>query len=161
MRRRSRAHLNTVYRRRSGLANKVDNVEYYRRGGLGNLLTKNGCPFACNHCLEPDAKGAQVSLRSPASVVDEIESMLAQGIYDLHTTDSEFNVKLSASKALLREIVARRDRPRSNLRKLRLWIYAHPVPFDQELVDLLAEAGCQGVSDWCTRSKTSSTRRAC
>jgi tryptophan 2-C-methyltransferase len=32
------------------------------------------------------------------------------------------------------------------LRKVKLWIYAHPVPFDEEFVDLLAEAGCTGVS---------------
>ena len=32
------------------------------------------------------------------------------------------------------------------LRSLRLWIYAHPVPFDDELADLLAAAGCKGVS---------------
>ncbi|HEX6355552.1 tryptophan 2-C-methyltransferase [Actinophytocola sp.] len=134
------------YRRRSGLANRVDNREYYDRGGLGNLLTKNGCPFACNHCVEPDAKGPRVSRRTPEVVVDELEVLVAQGIHDVHTTDSEFNIQPSHGKAILREIIARRERGRGELAKLRLWIYAHPVPFDEELADLLAEAGCKGVS---------------
>ncbi len=136
----------TVYHRRSGRSNRVDNRRYYERGGLGNLLTKNGCPFACNHCVEPDAKGSSMSLRTVASVVDELESLVSQGIYDIHTTDSEFNIKPAHSKQFLREIIARRRHAGSSLRNVRLWIYAHPVPFDVELADLLAEAGCKGVS---------------
>lgn len=134
------------YRRRSGVPLRVDNREYYDKGGLGNLLTKNGCSFACNHCLEPDAKGPAISRRTPEVVVEELESLVSQGIYDIHTTDSEFNLRPAHSKAILREIIARRRRDGSPLHALRLWIYAHPVPFDEELADLLAEAGCKGVS---------------
>ena len=134
------------YHRRSGVPFRVDNREYYDRGGLGNLLTKNGCPFACNHCVEPDAKGPFVSRRSAEIVVDELESLVSQGIYDVHTADSEFNISPNHSKSVLREIIARRRRSDSPLRQLRLWIYAHPVPFDEELADLLAEAGCAGAS---------------
>jgi tryptophan 2-C-methyltransferase len=133
------------YRRRSGVPYRVDNREYYDRGGLGNILTKNGCPFACNHCVEPDAKGAVVNRRTAGTVVDELESLVAQGVHDVHTTDSEFNIIPSHAKGVLQEIIARR-RAGGPLRDLRLWIYAHPVPFDEELADLLAEAGCKGVS---------------
>ena len=132
--------------RRSGSPFKVDNRGYYDRGGLGNLLTKNGCPFACNHCVEPDAKGPFISRRTPESVVDEIESLVGQGILDVHTTDSEFNIGPVHSKNVLREIIARQRAADGPLRNLRLWIYAHPVPFDEEMADLLAEAGCKGVS---------------
>jgi tryptophan 2-C-methyltransferase len=139
-------HLVTRYQRRSGVPYRIDNREYYDKGGLGNLLTKNGCPFACNHCVEPDAKGSVVSRRSVATVVDEIESLVSQGIYDIHTTDSEFNINPVHSKEILREIITRQRRGHRPLRELRLWIYAHPVPFGEELADLLAEAGCKGVS---------------
>ena len=139
-------HIPARYERRSGAAYKVDNREYYDRGGLGNILTKNGCPFTCNHCVEPDAKGSSVSRRGAAAVADELESLVAQGIYDIHTSDSEFNLMPVHGKGVLREIIARRNSPDSPLRKLRLWIYAHPVPFDEEFADLLAEAGCKGVS---------------
>jgi tryptophan 2-C-methyltransferase len=125
----------------------VDNAEYYRRGGLGNILTKNGCPLTCSHCVEPDAKGNRFALRTVAAVVDEMESLAAQGVHDLHTTDSEFNLAIANSKAVLREIVRRRERDASSpLRSMRLWIYSQPAPFDDEFAELLAAAGCAGVN---------------
>lgn len=139
------AHVTATYQRRSGQPYKVDNREYYDRGGLGNLLTKNGCPFACNHCVEPDAKGPHVARRTPEAIADELEMLVAQGVLDVHTTDSEFNIGPVHSKNVLREIIERRRRNPA-MRDLRLWIYAHPVPFDEELADLLAEAGCAGAS---------------
>lgn len=135
----------TSYRRYSGEPFKVDNVAYYRKGGLGNILTKNGCVMACTHCVEPDAKGNFFTLRSRQAVVDEMESLTDQGIYDIHTTDSEFNLSLANTKALLSEIIRRR-RVGSSLEYLRLWIYAQPEPFDDELADLLEDAGCAGVN---------------
>lgn len=134
------------YSRRSGAPYRIDNREYYDKGGLGNILVKNGCPFACNHCVEPDAKGSQVSRRAIDVVADELESLVAQGIRDVHTADSEFNINPKHGKAFLREVIARRESAGNPLRGLRLWIYAHPVPFDEELADLLAKAGCRGVS---------------
>ncbi|MQA10723.1 MAG: tryptophan 2-C-methyltransferase [Pseudonocardiaceae bacterium] len=137
----------TGYIRRSGTALKVDNLQYYQGGGLGNILTKNGCAFACAHCVEPDAKGAQFTRRAVRAVVDEMESLTAQGVYDLHTTDSEFNLVITHSKNVLREVVRRKESsPDSPLHRLRLWIYAQPVPFDEELVSLLAAAGCAGIN---------------
>ena len=138
-------HVDARYTRRSGTPFRIDNRTYYDRGGLGNLLTKNGCPFACNHCIEPDAKGTVIARRTVDAVVDELESLLAQGVYDIHTTDSEFNLAIAHSKAILREIISRKQRSPSPLRNLRLWIYAHPLPFDEELAELLALAGCKGV----------------
>ena len=137
----------TPYRRHSGRADRVDNLAYFRRGGLGNILTKNGCTFACTHCVEPDAKGNRFARRAETAVVDEMESLLAQGIRDLHTTDSEFNLNIAHSKAVLREIVRRKSRDSSSpLHDLRLWIYVQPAPFDAEYAALLAEAGCAGIN---------------
>lgn len=137
----------TPYTRRSGVAGKVDNLAYYRRGGLGNILTKNGCTFACAHCVEPDAKGALFSRRDVHAVVDELEALTAQGVYDVHTTDSEFNLLIAHAKNVLAEIVRRKHRdPGSPLHRLLLWIYTQPAPFDDELMDLLAAAGCGGIN---------------
>ncbi|WP_026876810.1 tryptophan 2-C-methyltransferase [Jiangella gansuensis] len=137
----------TAYLRRSGTPGKVDNLAYYRRGGLGNILTKNGCTFACAHCVEPDAKGGQFARRAEAAVVDEMEALTGQGVHDLHTTDSEFNLNIAHSKAVLREIVRRKRADTSSpLHRLRLWIYVQPAPFDDEYAELLAEAGCAGIN---------------
>ncbi|HVV11167.1 tryptophan 2-C-methyltransferase [Amycolatopsis sp.] len=137
----------TSYTRRSGTALKVDNLRYYRGGGLGNILTKNGCAYSCAHCVEPDAKGTHFTRRAVDAVVDEMEALCAQGVYDLHTTDSEFNLAVAHSKNVLREVVRRRETdPHTPLRQLRLWIYAQPTPFDDELLELLVQAGCAGIN---------------
>ena len=135
------------YVRRSGVPFKVDNLAYYKTGGLGGILTKNGCTYRCTHCVEPDAKGTRFARRDIHAVVDEMESLTAQGIHDLHTTDSEFNLAIANSKALLREVVRRKDNDVSTpLHDLRLWIYCQPAPFDEEFAELLARAGCAGVN---------------
>ncbi|MCP2258517.1 tryptophan 2-C-methyltransferase [Streptoalloteichus tenebrarius] len=137
----------TAYTRLSGRPWRVDNLEYYRRGGLGVVLTKNGCPFACSYCVEPDAKGNRFARRDVGAVVDEMESLLRQGVLDLHTADSEFNLNIAHSKAVLREVARRRHAdPASPLHRMRLWVYVQPAPFDEELADLLAEAGCAGIN---------------
>ncbi|MEU3777072.1 tryptophan 2-C-methyltransferase [Streptomyces sp. NPDC032472] len=136
-----------TYVRRSGAPHKVDNLLYYRRGGLAGILTKNGCTYRCSHCVEPDAKGTSFGRRDVAAVVDEMESLAAQGILDQHTTDSEFNLSISHAKNVLREIVRRKHADAGNpLNELRLWVYCQPSPFDEEFAELLAAAGCKGVN---------------
>lgn len=136
-----------TYRRRSGQPYKVDNLEHYRRGGLGSILTKNGCTYRCAHCVEPNAKGNRFARRDVAAVVDEMQSLTEQGVLDLHTTDSEFNLSIAHAKGVLREIVRRKRADSGNpLNELRLWVYCQPSPFDEEFAGLLAEAGCRGVN---------------
>jgi tryptophan 2-C-methyltransferase len=141
------ADVEMPYIRQSGVPFKVDNLRYYKMSGLGSILTKNGCVYRCSQCVEPDAKGTRFARRGVGAVVDEIESLTAHGIYDLHTTDSEFNLSIANSKQLLREIISRRDRDASSpLHNLRLWVYCQPAPFDEEFAALLAGAGCAGVN---------------
>ncbi len=136
-----------TYVRRSGDPFKVDNLRYYQRGGLGGILTKNGCTYACAHCVEPDAKGRRFGRRDIPAVVDEMQSLCAQGILDQHSTDSEFNLSIVHAKNLLREIIRRKRSDAGNpLNELRLWVYCQPAPFDDEFADLLATAGCRGVN---------------
>jgi tryptophan 2-C-methyltransferase len=133
--------------RRSDLRHRVDNRKYYERGGLGNILTKNGCPLDCVHCSEPFAKGQTLSRRTVTAVVDEMEQLTDQGVLDLHTTDSEFNVGIGHAKQILKEIIARRRRDSGcSLNRLKLWTYLQPRPFDEELAVLMREAGCMGAS---------------
>lgn len=135
------------FKRRSNHPFRVDNQKYYERGGLGNILTKNGCPLDCVHCSEPFAKGQTLARRTVMAVVDEMEQLTDQGVLDLHTTDSEFNVGIGHAKQILKEIIARRRRDSSSsLNKLKLWTYLQPRPFDEELAVLMREAGCQGAS---------------
>lgn len=76
-----------------------------------------------------------------------MQTLLEQGVCDLHTTDSEFNLNIVHSKGILREIIHRkRSDTASPLHELRLWVYVQPAPFDEEYASLLAEAGCAGIN---------------
>jgi tryptophan 2-C-methyltransferase len=137
----------TPYNRRSGVKYRLDNRQYYENGGLGNFITKNGCVKSCTHCVEPDAKGVFFSKRQVNAVVDELEMLAGQGVHDVHSTDSEFNLAFDNAKEILRTVIARKkENANTPLHKLRLWLYCQPTPFDEEFASLLAEAGCAGIN---------------
>lgn len=137
----------TAYSRRTRTPLKVDNFEYYTKGGLANVLFKNGCPFTCNHCVEPDAKGSQLETRAPSAVADELESLAAQGVLDVHTTDSEVNIGAKYAMRIFEEVANRKElNPNSPLHRLRIWAYCQPSPFTPEFARLLRAAGGAGVN---------------
>jgi radical SAM superfamily enzyme YgiQ (UPF0313 family) len=74
-------------------------------------------------------------------VADELENLLDQGIDHLHTCDSEFNIPLSHALAVCQEIILR-----GLGEKLRWYAYCAPVPFSQELAQLMRRAGCVGIN---------------
>jgi radical SAM superfamily enzyme YgiQ (UPF0313 family) len=86
------------------------------------------------------AKGNQLRLRNPAEVADEVESLLSQGIDVLHICDSEFNVSRSHAFAVCEEFIRR-----SLGDKFRWYTYMLPSPFDSELAEVMARAGCAGI----------------
>lgn len=119
----------------------VDNAAYYARGGLGAVRTSNGCAMRCAYCVEPHAKGPAVRRRTVADVLDEIDQLVAQGVRDIHSADSEFNLPIGHAKRVLRAIV-----DRGYPADLRFWLYCQPRPFDAELAALMARAGVTGIS---------------
>ena len=119
----------------------VDNRTYFRRGGQIGLETKRGCPRSCAYCADPLAKGPRSRCRPPAEVADEAENLLAQGIDVLHLCDSEFNLPREHALAVCRELTARRLGTR-----LRWYVYLAVTPFDAELADAMARAGCAGIN---------------
>jgi radical SAM superfamily enzyme YgiQ (UPF0313 family) len=119
----------------------VDNRRYFREGGQAGIETKRGCPKKCIYCADPLAKGKSTRLRPPAAVADEISSLLAQGIDNLHTCDSEFNIPESHALAVCDEILARGLGGR-----IRWYAYCAPVPFSEELCDRMRRAGCAGIN---------------
>lgn len=119
----------------------IDNAWYYRYGGLGNLRTSNGCGMRCVYCSDPYAKGPTFTTNGVEDVLFEIDQLVEQGVFDLHTTDSEFNMPFKHAKALLAAIVERKYP-----KELRLWAYAQPKPWDEEYTRLLAAAGVAGMN---------------
>ncbi|UCD56019.1 MAG: radical SAM protein [Candidatus Hydrogenedentota bacterium] len=118
----------------------IDNRTYFKRGGQCGLETKRGCNHNCIYCADPLAKGCQLRLRKPAEVADEAESLLSQGIDVLHVCDSEFNVSEDHALTVCEEFCRR-----SLGDKIRWYTYMLPSPFDADLAEAMARAGCAGI----------------
>jgi len=119
----------------------VDNGRYFVKGGMGNIETKRGCNKGCIYCADNLSKGRIVRLRSPESVVDELESLVRAGIDHLHICDSEFNLPGSHAEEVCHGIVRR-----GLGNKVRWYAYACPVPFTEDMAILFQRAGCAGIN---------------
>ena len=119
----------------------LDNAAYFRLGGQMGLETKRGCGRQCAYCVDPAAKGPRLRRRAPAEIADEVEALLTQGVDVLHLCDSEFNLPSDHAKAVCEQFVAR-----SFQRRLRWYTYMAVTPFDEQLAELMARAGCVGIN---------------
>ena len=120
--------------------NFIDNPTYFKRGGQCGIETKRGCNRNCIYCADPLAKGTKLRLRNPSEVVDEIQSLLDQGVDVLHICDSEFNLSYNHALDICMEI-----NKRSLGQKVRWYTYMSPAPFNSILAKEMAKAGCVGV----------------
>ena len=118
-----------------------DNAAYFRLGGQIGFETKRGCPRQCTYCADPLAKGPRPRLRSPAEVADEVEALLAQGVDVLHTCDCEFNLPHEHALGVCQEMIRR-----GLGSKVRWYAYLAVTPFDEQLADAMAAAGCVGIN---------------
>jgi radical SAM superfamily enzyme YgiQ (UPF0313 family) len=118
----------------------VNNRRYFVEGGMAGVESKRGCPKGCIYCADPVGKGKKLRLRSPQSVVDEIEALLEMGIDHLHFCDSEFNIPEDHARDICLELVRRGLGD-----KVRWYAYASPAPFSPELAALCRKAGCAGI----------------
>jgi radical SAM superfamily enzyme YgiQ (UPF0313 family) len=119
----------------------IQNAEYFRRGGQGNVETKRGCARRCVYCADPLAKGSRARMRPPGDVASEIGALLSQGVDVLHLCDGEFNVPRAHALAVCEEIVRRRMAG-----KVAWYAYLTIRPFDEELASAMQGAGCVGIN---------------
>jgi len=116
-----------------------DSSSYYRLGGMLNIQTKRGCPFKCIYCTYPKVEGKTVRMRSPQSVADEMEAIIANtGARHFFIVDSIFNYPVSHAKSVCDEIIRRRL-------DIQWSCYANPAHMTEELADAMVRAGCTGV----------------
>jgi radical SAM superfamily enzyme YgiQ (UPF0313 family) len=90
--------------------------------------------------MEPQAKGRRLRVRSPENVAAEFEDLLNQGINVVHICDSEFNLPVAHAYAVCHTLVRR-----GLAQHLRWYTYAAPQPFDTDLAQIMARAGCVGI----------------
>jgi radical SAM superfamily enzyme YgiQ (UPF0313 family) len=113
------------------------NLEQYRRFGSPiHIQTKRGCAFRCSYCTYNNIEGRQYRLRNPRLIADEIETLVKEtGIRHLEFTDSVFNIPLSHTKEVLREVISK------NLDLQLHTMGLSPSAVDEELLDLMKRAG--------------------
>ena len=109
----------------------------HRRVPETSILFSRGCPFDCTFCTNAVWKSSKpwLRLRSPKSIVDEMESLKNMGIKEVFDNSDEFNCNTPFAIAVCEEIKRRKlDMPwKTQLRAF---------PFSEELVRSMAESGC-------------------
>jgi anaerobic magnesium-protoporphyrin IX monomethyl ester cyclase len=114
-----------------------DIKKYQKNRYSFNVMTKKGCEFNCILCPNNFVSGCGYSLRSPKSVVDEIEHMKnALGIDNYYFADSTFNFPFEYSRRIIQELGAR---------KLdTTWMADfHPSFSDEHFVEEAVKTGCK------------------
>jgi radical SAM superfamily enzyme YgiQ (UPF0313 family) len=72
------------------------------------IQSKRGCMLNCIYCGYPFLSGRNYRIRSPESVVDEIEYLVRLGIRKFTFVDNIFNVPVSHASEICEEIIKRR-----------------------------------------------------
>jgi radical SAM superfamily enzyme YgiQ (UPF0313 family) len=112
---------------------------YLEAGASFNIQTKRGCPLHCTYCVYPLLEGRQFRLRSPASVVDEMEQAMGRwGAERFTFVDNIFNLPLQHAKDVCREMVKRKL-------DIKWETYLHPLAVDEELLGLMIDSGVLGL----------------
>ena len=103
------------------------------------VQTRRGCAFKCSYCSTSCIEGTSSRRRSPEQVADWLAAWTATGYRQFFFVDNNFNVPASYAKELCREIVRRRL-------GIRFQAIIYPKHVDQELAELMAEAGSVNIS---------------
>jgi anaerobic magnesium-protoporphyrin IX monomethyl ester cyclase len=115
--------------------------KYYNLLGTGKeimtgLLTSRGCPHNCIFCTSLD--GRMCRMRSPENVVSEIEICVDKGISDFNVIDDTFTISRKRVLAIANSIIQKGL-------KITMDINARVDQVDQEMLDKLAQAGCNRI----------------
>ncbi|MFA9454074.1 MAG: radical SAM protein [Candidatus Aminicenantaceae bacterium] len=103
---------------------------------MTSLVTTRGCPFRCTFCTNKDGKACR--MRSPENVVQEIEACYARGVTDFDIIDDTFTINKKRALAIADLILEKGLKITMDLR-------ARVDTVDQEVLDRLAEAGCNRI----------------
>ncbi len=121
----------------------LDRYRYYpllRGRGVATMLASRGCPYACNFCPYPVGQGVPFRPRAVAAVVDEMTALVRDhGVRKILFRDATFTLDMDRAKSLCRAIAAAKL-------PVQWGIETRLDRLDDELVDLLAAAGCASVT---------------
>lgn len=119
---------------------RVGPTRFPESPGLSVVITR-GCPYHCTFCQVRTISGQKIRARDPIDVVDEFQFLKERyGLKSIVFEDDNLFAHKKMVKPLLREMIKRRLGFK--------WVSASFALFalDDELLDLMKEAGCMGVN---------------
>ncbi|HEX9079665.1 MAG TPA: lipid biosynthesis B12-binding/radical SAM protein, partial [Desulfuromonadaceae bacterium] len=116
-----------------------DVARYQREGGMANVQTKRGCPFACVYCTYPLLEGRTVRLRPIGEIMAELRSLRDDcGVSYVYFVDDIFNYPVEFAA----ELCGTMTRERLGLN----WsAFINPAFMPPDLLDAMLAAGCDAV----------------
>ncbi len=103
------------------------------------VQTRRGCPLDCSYCSTGIIEGRILRRHSPERIVEWIAQWGRAGVRHFYFVDNTFNLPISYAKEICRELI---DQDLG----IRWWSILYPMHVDEELVALMAKAGCEQVS---------------
>lgn len=116
-----------------------DVARYHREGGMANVQTKRGCPFACIYCTYPLLEGDRVRLRPVEEIIAELRGLVERsGVNYVYFVDDIFNYPVDFAERLCRAMAG------AGL-PLNWSAFINPAFITPSLVQLMLAAGCDAV----------------
>ena len=103
------------------------------------VQTRRGCPMKCSYCSTAVIEGCLIRKRSPEAVVHWLGECVMAGFKRFYFVDNTFNLPPSYARALCSRIVE------ADL-DVSWRCILYPARIDEQLIRLMAEAGCTEVS---------------
>jgi radical SAM superfamily enzyme YgiQ (UPF0313 family) len=97
--------------------------------------TRRGCPMRCSYCSTPALEGPTIRTHSVAAVMAAVSRHVAAGFDRFYFVDNTFNLPLDYAKALCTALADAKL-------GIRWRCILYPGFMDEELVRLMAQAGC-------------------
>ena len=101
--------------------------------------TRRGCPLNCSYCSTATIEGKVLRKRTPALVVKEIARQSMQGFSRFYFVDNTFNLPVAYAAELCQLLVQEEV-------EVTWRCIFYPWKVEEELVKLMARAGCKEVS---------------
>ena len=116
-----------------------DVARYQREGGMANVQTKRGCPFACIYCTYPLLEGRTMRLRPVGEIMAELRSLRDDcGVSYVYFVDDIFNYPTDFAMELCRAMT-------SEQLGLNWSAFINPAFMSPVLLDTMLAAGCDAV----------------
>ncbi|QEM68432.1 radical SAM protein [Geobacter sp. FeAm09] len=119
--------------------NLFDVARYQRQGGMANVQTKRGCPFACIYCTYPLLEGRRMRLRPIRDIIAEIRALVVDhGVSYIYFVDDIFNYPTDFAEQLCRAMTEERL-------EINWSAFINPAFMPPGLLDVMLAAGCDAV----------------